>query len=135
MNTERRRGVRQQGTSMPQNKVATITTLFPRGLRRRSPKNTKYLREPFTATPHMPDRLTRWRHLSQLGWTQQEIADRLEVDQKTVSNDRKNCHLAKIPETLPTIWNEQLLEDTAKRLNVPHKDLHRLPTARYLDGP
>ncbi len=68
------------------------------------------------------DRQSKAWHLAQLGWTQQEIADLLGVTQPTVGADIKNCHLAKIYNDLPRGWNEQLLADTAKRLNVPYKD-------------
>ncbi|MDD3918156.1 MAG: DNA methyltransferase [Synergistaceae bacterium] len=68
------------------------------------------------------DRQSKAWHLAQLGWTQQEIADLLGVTQPTVGADIKNSHLGKIYNDLPRGWNEQLLADTAKRLNVPYKD-------------
>ena len=123
------RGARQQGTSMPQNKVLIMSTLFltnpdlsseaentnGRRLPTRSQRNRVLVRPRSAETPHMPGRLMRWRHLSQLGWTQQEIADLLGVARSTVKEDVENSHLGKIDISLPPIWNEQLLADTAQR--------------------
>lgn len=59
-----------------------------------------------------------WR-LSQLGWTQAEIGERLGVDQKTVSNDRNNSQLGKIPEDLGEHWNDKGVAEVANRLGLP----------------
>lgn len=71
-----------------------------------------------------------WR-LSKLGWTQVEIAERLGVSQKQVSNDiSNNSHLGKITNIVSDDWNDQGLAEVATRLDLPLTDCW----AAMLDG-
>jgi predicted transcriptional regulator len=47
-----------------------------------------------------------WR-LSQLGWTQEEIGERLGVVQSVVSRDMQNSQLGKMHEALGEHWNDK----------------------------
>ena len=49
--------------------------------------------------------------LSMLGWTQEEIGERLRVDQGLVSKDMKNSHLGKIHKELGPHWNDKGLAE------------------------
>ena len=62
-----------------------------------------------------------WR-LSMLGWTQEEIGERLGVDRRTISLDAKNSHLGKIGKDLPEAWNDKGIAEAANRLNLPLTD-------------
>ena len=62
-----------------------------------------------------------WR-LSMLGWTQEEIGERLGIDQSAISRDMQNCHLAKIHNALPEGWNDKGIAEVASRLNLPLTD-------------
>lgn len=42
--------------------------------------------------------------VSAVSWTQEEIGDRLGVDQRTISLDTNNCHLAKIGNFIGEDW-------------------------------
>lgn len=64
-----------------------------------------------------------WR-LSKLGWTQQEIADKLGVTQKTISEDIQNSHLGKMYKDLGEHWNEKGISELAKRLNLQLVDCY-----------
>jgi hypothetical protein len=55
--------------------------------------------------------------LHRLGWTQEETARCLGVDQTTISYDMKNGQLSDFH--IPADWNEQWLEQEAERLNIP----------------
>jgi DNA-binding NarL/FixJ family response regulator len=59
-----------------------------------------------------------WR-LSQLGWTQAEIGERLGVDDTTVSKDLKNSQLGKIQVDLGEHWNDKGVAEVANRLGLP----------------
>jgi len=57
-----------------------------------------------------------------LGWTQEEIGERLGVDRRTIGLDAKNCHLAKISSELPEGWNDKGIAEVANRLDLPLTD-------------
>ena len=66
------------------------------------------------------DRQTKAWRLSQLGWTQQEIADRLDSKRETVRNDLgHNCEIAKIATAIGQNWNDKGVAEWANRMNVP----------------
>jgi transcription initiation factor TFIIIB Brf1 subunit/transcription initiation factor TFIIB len=70
-----------------------------------------------------------------LGWTQREIAEKLDVTERTVRDDTgKNCNLAKISGTLGPGWNEQEIADTAKRLDVDITDGYAAAMQRLESG-
>jgi hypothetical protein len=60
------------------------------------------------------DRATKAWRLAKLGWTQAEIATLFGVDQRTISLDTKNCHLAKIGNDLGPDWNEHGIAEVAE---------------------
>lgn len=70
-----------------------------------------------------------WR-LSKLGWTQQEIGEKLGVTQGMIAQDIKNSHLGKINNDLGEHWNEKGLAEVAKRLNLTLIDCY----AAVLEG-
>jgi len=63
-------------------------------------------------------------HLAQLGWTQKEIGERLEITQGAVSQDIKNSHLGNINNSVGEHWNEKGIAELANRLNLPLPDCY-----------
>jgi hypothetical protein len=68
------------------------------------------------------DRQTKAWRLSRLGWTQQEIADRLGVSQQSASDDTRNSEIGKIGTALGESWNTTGVAEWANRMNVPLTD-------------
>jgi hypothetical protein len=68
------------------------------------------------------DRQTKAFRLSLLGWTQEEIAERLEVDQGLISKDMKNSEIGKIHNSIGKQWNDKGVAEWANRMAVPLTD-------------
>jgi len=85
---------------------------------------------------HITDRWRRSRevqawHLYQLGWTQEEIGEKLGIAQQTVSDVlTENGHLADFGKLIGPNWNEKGLQQEAERLGIPLIDAW----AATLDG-
>ncbi len=63
------------------------------------------------------DRQTKAWRLYQLGWTQQEIADRLNSKRETIRDDLgENSQMGKICDSLGEHWNEESVAEWANRL-------------------
>jgi len=74
-------------------------------------------------------------HLAKLGWTQREIAEKLDVTERTIRDDTgKNCNLAKISDILGPGWNEQELTETAERLDLNLTDCYAAAIAEMSDA-
>lgn len=62
-----------------------------------------------------------WR-LSQLGWTQEQIGERLGIDRSIVSRDVQSSHLGNLHADLGENWNEKGVAELANRLDLPITD-------------
>lgn len=72
-------------------------------------------------------------HLSKLGWTQEEIAGRLGVDQGLISKNMKNSHLGKIHNLLGEGWNDKGIAETANRLDLSLTDCYAAAISELSD--
>jgi transcriptional regulator with XRE-family HTH domain len=69
-------------------------------------------------------------HLHKLGWTQEEIGEKLGVDQSVISRIMQNGNPAVLHKSLPSDWNDRLIQQEAERLGIPLIDAW----AAALDG-
>jgi len=68
-------------------------------------------------------RETKAVRLSALGWTNQEIADRLDVkSEATIRLDRDNSELGKIANSIGKLWNTKSVAEWANRMAIPLTD-------------
>jgi hypothetical protein len=69
------------------------------------------------------DRQTKAWRLSMLGWTQEEIGERLgRMDDTTISKDLKNSEIGKIQVSIGKNWNDQGVAEWANRMAAPLTD-------------
>lgn len=68
------------------------------------------------------DRQTKAWRLSQLGWTQDEIAARLGVAQSVISADIGKSEIGEIDNSLGENWNEKSVAEWANRMQVTLTD-------------
>jgi len=70
-------------------------------------------------------------HLHKLGWTQEEIGEKLGIARRTVGDILgEKRQLALFAKNLPSYWNDRLLQQEAERLGIPLIDAW----AAALDG-